>query len=84
MPMQILHPFAGSVQQYLDQLGDADRYRPDHCPQCPSQQSLTSLGFYTRTIIDATYELPISTPVINTSTPPSPTCSAAVTQGVSM
>jgi len=30
------------------------------------------------------YELPISTPVMNTSTPPSPTCSAAVTQGVSM
>jgi transposase-like protein len=54
--MQILHPFVGSVQQYLDQLGDADRYRPDHCPQCPSQQSLTSLGFYTRTIIDATYD----------------------------
>jgi len=30
------------------------------------------------------YELPISTPVTNTSTPPSPTCSAAVTHGVSM
>src|SRR6476619_2490098 len=54
--MQILHPFAGSVQQYLDQLGDADRYRPDHCPQCPSRQPLTTLGFYTRTIIDPTYD----------------------------
>src|SRR5215472_6664782 len=30
------------------------------------------------------HELPISTPVMNTSAPPSPTCSAAVTQGVSM
>lgn len=30
------------------------------------------------------YELPISTPVINTRTPPRPTCRAAVTQGVSM
>jgi hypothetical protein len=56
MPMQILHPFVGSVQQYLDQLGDAGRYRPDHCPQCPSRQPLTSLGFYTRTIIDPTYD----------------------------
>jgi hypothetical protein len=54
--MQILHPFAGSVQQYLDQLGDADRYRPHHCPQCPSRQPLTSLGFYTRTLVDATYD----------------------------
>ena len=54
--MQIRHPFVGSVEQYLDQLGDADRYRPDHCPQCHSRQSLTSLGFYTRTIIDASYD----------------------------
>lgn len=54
--MQILHPFVGSVQQYLDQLGDADRYRPDHCPQCLSPLSLTTLGFYTRTIIDSTYD----------------------------
>lgn len=56
MPMQILHPFVGSVQQYLSQLGDADLHRPDHCPQCPSQQPLTSLGFYTRTIMDAAYD----------------------------
>jgi transposase-like protein len=56
MPMQILHPFVGSVQQYLDQLGDAGRHRPDHCPQCPSRQPLASLGFYTRTIVDSTYD----------------------------
>jgi len=56
MPMQILHPFVGSVQQYLDQLGDAGRHRPDHCPQCPTRQPLASLGFYTRTIVDSTYD----------------------------
>jgi hypothetical protein len=54
--MQILHPFVGSVQQYLDQLGDADRHRPDHCPQCEAQKPLTTLGFYSRTIIDSTYD----------------------------
>lgn len=48
--MQILHPFAGSVQQYQQQLADADVYRPSHCPQCQSQQPLTAHGFYTRTL----------------------------------
>jgi hypothetical protein len=32
--MQILHPFAGSVQQYIEQLAIPDSYRPGHCPQC--------------------------------------------------
>ena len=32
--MQILHPFAGSVQHYSEEIADPDRYRPDHCPQC--------------------------------------------------
>ena len=56
MPMQILHPFAGSVQQYLEQLADPDRYRPNHCPQCQAKQPLTSHGFYTRTIIDTAFD----------------------------
>jgi hypothetical protein len=30
--MQILHPFAGSVTQYAEEISDPDRYRPDHCP----------------------------------------------------
>jgi hypothetical protein len=54
--MQILHPFAGSVQQYIEQLTDPDCYRPGHCPQCPTKHPLTAHGFYTRTIIDATFE----------------------------
>ena len=54
--MQILHPFAGSVQQYIEQLSDPDRYRPDHCPQCPSKRSLTAHGFYTRTLIEVGFD----------------------------
>jgi transposase-like protein len=54
--MQILHPFAGSVQQYLEQLADPDRYRPAHCPQCQAKHPLTAHGFYTRTIIDTAFD----------------------------
>jgi hypothetical protein len=48
--MQILHPFAGPVQQYEQQLTDADLHRPRHCPQCQTQRPLTAHGFYTRTL----------------------------------
>lgn len=51
--MQILHPFAGSVAEYLGQLDDPDQYRPGQCPQCHAKQGLTSHGFYTRTLIDS-------------------------------
>ena len=51
--MQILHPFAGSIQQYAEQIADPDRYRPDHCPQCQAQHSLIAHGFYSRTLVDA-------------------------------
>ena len=54
--MQILHPFAGSVQQYLDQLDDPDQHRPACCPQCQAQEPLTAHGFYVRTIIDAAFD----------------------------
>lgn len=54
--MQILHPFAGSIQQYAEQIADADRYRPTHCPQCQVQHSLTAHGFYSRTLVDAGFE----------------------------
>jgi hypothetical protein len=33
-PVQILHLFVGSIQQYYKEIPDLDRYRPDHCPQC--------------------------------------------------
>jgi hypothetical protein len=54
--MQILHPFAGSVQQYTEQLADPDCYRPGHCPQCQTKHPLTAHGFYTRTLIDTAFE----------------------------
>lgn len=54
--MQILHPFAGSVQQYTEAISDPDRHRPDHCPQCFAKNPLHAHGCYTRTIIDASYD----------------------------
>src|SRR5258706_9623234 len=54
--MQILHPFAGSVQQYTEQLADPDGYRPGHCPQCHTKHPLTAHGLYTRTLIDTAFD----------------------------
>ena len=54
--MQILHPFSGSIQQYLGETADPDRYRPDHCPQCPAKPPLTAHGFYHRTIEDLDFD----------------------------
>ena len=54
--MQILHPFAGSIQQYAEQIADPDRYRPNQCPQCQAQHSLTAHGFYSRTLVDAGFD----------------------------
>jgi Domain of unknown function (DUF6431) len=54
--MQILHPFAGSVQEYDEQLENPNRYRPGHCPQCQAKHPLTAHGFYTRTLIDAAFD----------------------------
>lgn len=54
--MQILHPFAGSIRQYAEEIADPGRHRPDHCPQCQAQHRLTSHGFYGRTLVDAGFE----------------------------
>jgi transposase-like protein len=54
--MQILHPFAGSIQQYCQVVSDADRYRPDHCPQCEAQKPLAGHGFYRRTLVDVGFD----------------------------
>lgn len=58
--MQILHPFAGSIQQYADEIADANRYRPNHCPQCEAKQPLSGHGFYRRTLVDAAFDGVIS------------------------
>jgi Domain of unknown function (DUF6431) len=54
--MQILHRFSGSVQQYLEEISDCDRYRPDSCPQCHAKHPLTGHGFYTRTLVDGEFD----------------------------
>jgi hypothetical protein len=54
--MQILHPFAGSIQQYAEEISGPDRHRPDHCPQCAAQRPLTAHGFYTRTVVDVGFD----------------------------
>jgi transposase-like protein len=54
--MQILHPFAGSVQQYNEQLSNPDAHRPAHCPQCQTKRPLSAHGFYTRTLIDTAFD----------------------------
>ena len=54
--MQILHPFAGSIQSYGEEISDPNRYRPDHCPQCEAKHPLTGHGFYCRTLVDAAFD----------------------------
>ena len=54
--MQILHPFAGSIQRYAEEITDPDRHRPNHCPQCQARHSLTAHGFYSRTLVDAGFD----------------------------
>jgi hypothetical protein len=54
--MQILHPFAGPIQRYFDEIADPDRHRPDHCPQCEAKHPLTGHGFYRRTLVDTAFD----------------------------
>src|SRR3989441_650786 len=54
--MQMLHPHHGSIQQYMEQLDDAERDRPSHCPQCQIQEPLRAHGFYIRTIVDEAFD----------------------------
>ena len=49
--MQMLHPFEGSVQEYAQQLGETDRYRPAGCPLCGAKKPLIAHGFYGRSVV---------------------------------
>ena len=53
--MQILHPFSGTIQQYLEQLADPDSFRPPECPLCDSKQVLRAHGFYRRSVADVSF-----------------------------
>jgi len=53
--MQMLYPFGGSIQQYIERVSageEANRCRPTSCPQCESKQPLVCHGFYQRTVAD--------------------------------
>jgi len=54
--VQILHPFAGSIQQYAEEIADPDRNRPDHCPRCLARHRLTAHGFYSRALVDTQFD----------------------------
>jgi transposase-like protein len=54
--MQILHPFRGSIQQYLEEISDSSRYRPERCPQCQARCPLVAHGFYRRTLVDVEFD----------------------------
>jgi transposase-like protein len=53
--MQMLYPFRGSIQQYIERVGsieEANRCRPAACPQCKSKEPLVCHGFYKRTVAE--------------------------------
>jgi hypothetical protein len=52
----MLHPFAGSIQQYAEQLADPDRHRPSSCPMCEGRRPLRAHGFYSRTLVDQGFD----------------------------
>ena len=54
--MQSLHPYHGSIQEYLQELSDPDRYRPKRCPLCRALSPLRAHGFYCRTVVDVQYD----------------------------
>ena len=54
--MQILHPFSGSIQQYVEAISDGGRYRPNSCPQCQARCPLVGNGFYCRTLVDIDFD----------------------------
>ena len=55
--MQILHPFAGSIQEYDEEIADPSRYQPDHCPQCQAAHELTAHSFLPRRrLVDAGFD----------------------------
>jgi Domain of unknown function (DUF6431) len=54
--MQSLHPLRGSIQEYLQELSDPNRSRPDHCALCHAPDPLRAHGFYCRTLVDVQYD----------------------------
>jgi Domain of unknown function (DUF6431) len=60
--MQMLYPFAGSIQQYIECVrgsGESERCRPTSCPLCRSRETMIGHGFYSRTVVDVELECSI-------------------------
>ncbi len=53
--MQMLYPFAGSIQQYNEKHPDRN-HRPCSCAQCGAKKPLRAHGFYYRTVSDAGFD----------------------------
>jgi hypothetical protein len=54
--MQSLHPLRSSIQEYLQELSDPNRHRPDQCALCLAPDPLRAHGFYCRSLVDVNYE----------------------------
>jgi hypothetical protein len=54
--MQILYPFAGSIQQYNEHLAEPNHRRPCSCALCGAKKQLSAHGFYRRTVSDAGFD----------------------------
>lgn len=54
--MQRPHPFRGSIEEYLQEVSDPNRYRLDDCPLCQARNPLRAHGFYLRTLVDVSYD----------------------------
>lgn len=55
----MLYPLRISIQQYVErveQAGEAERLRPEVCPQCEAKQTMKVHGFYGRTIVDEGFD----------------------------
>ena len=54
--MQMLHPHRGSIQDYWQELSEPARGRPQRCPLCFAAHPLRAHGFYSRTLVDVSYD----------------------------
>jgi hypothetical protein len=54
--MQILYPFAGSIQHYNEQHASSHCHRPCSCALCGAKNPLRAHGFYWRTVSDPAFD----------------------------
>lgn len=59
VPMQILYPFVGSIQQYNKQCAASSPQAPCSCAMCGTKKHLRAHGFYWRTVSSPDFDGPI-------------------------